>query len=145
MNRMPLDIYEIDMMPRAQKVYLMRYGWHFNKQAYLYASDLMRKRNKQTEKLEKVPRYTKDEVDALLQRHNVQVEHKGGYDYVYAAQMCRADYLGSSIADEQHLALYVKDTCDDADGGDGAIMRKWYASMVGSGEPVEWEDLLEEE
>lgn len=145
MNRMPLDIYEVDMMPRAQKVYLMRYGWHFNKQAYLYASDLMRKRNKQTEKLEKVPRYTKDEVDALLQRNNVQVEHKGGYDYVYAAQMCRAVLLGSSVPDEQHLALYVKDTCDDVGGGDGVVMRKWYASMVGSGEPVEWEDLLEDE
>lgn len=142
---MPLDIYEVDMMPRAQKVYLMRYGWHFNKQAYLYASDLMRKRNKQTEKLEKVPRYTKDEVDALLQRNNVQVEHKGGYDYIYAAQMCRAILLGSSVPDEQHLALYVKDTCDDVGGGDGVVMRKWYASMVGSGEPVEWEDLLENE
>lgn len=142
---MPLDIYEVDMMPRAQKVYLMRYGWHFNKQAYLYASDLMRKRNKQTEKLEKVPRYTKDEVDALLQRNNVQVEHKGGYDYVYAAQMCRANLLGSSVPDEQHLALYVKDTCDDVGAGDGVVMRKWYASMVGSGEPVEWEDLLEDE
>lgn len=133
------------MMPRAQKVYLMRYGWHFNKRAYMYASDLMRKRNKQTEKLEKVPRYTKDEVDALLQRNNVQVEHKGGYDYVYAAQMCRADLLGSSVPDEQHLALYIKDTCDDVDGGDGVVMRRWYASMVASGEPVEWEDLLEEE
>lgn len=137
-------MYEVDLMPKAQKVYLMRYGWHFNKTAYMYASGLMRKQNKNTGKMEAVPRFGKEEVDSLLQRHNVQVENKGGYDYVYVAQMCRADFLGSSITDEQHLALYIKDVCDDADAGDGTTMRRWFASMVAMGEPVEWEDLLEE-
>ena len=142
MNRIPIDIYEYDIMPREQKVYLMRNGWHFSKQAYEYAASYMRKINKATGKLEKVPRYTKDEVDTLLQRANVQVDNKGGYDYVYVAQMCRADFLGNSIVDEQHLALFVKDVCDDADAADGTIMRRWYASMIAMGEPVEWADLL---
>lgn len=40
--------------------------------------------------------------------------------------------------------MYVRDVCDDADAGDGVTMRRWYATMVANGEPVEWEDLLEE-
>lgn len=145
MSKLPLDIYELDIMPRAQKVYLMRYGWHFNKSAYKYAAGMMRKLNKQTGKKEKVAVYTKEEVDALLQKYSITLEDKGGYDYVFAAQMCRADYLGSSVPDEAHLALYVKDVLDDVDAGDGVTMRRWYATMVANGEPVEWEDLLEEE
>lgn len=145
MSKLPLDIYELGIMPRAQKVYLMRYGWHFNKSAYKYAASMMRKLNKQTGGPEKLPAYAKSEVDELLKKYNVTIDNKGGYDYVFAAQMCRADYLGSSVPDEQHLALYVKDTCDDVDASDGVIMRKWYAVMVANGEPVEWEDLLEEE
>lgn len=144
MGTIALDLYEMEIMPKAQKVYLMRYGWHFSKAAYQYAASLMRKVNKQTEKKEKVPVFTKEEVDALLQKHNIQVENKGGYDYVYAAQMCCADFYGRSVPDEAHLAMYVRDVCDDADAGDGVTMRRWYATMVAKGEPVEWEDLLEE-
>ena len=143
--KLPLDIYELDTMPKSQKIYLMHNGWHFNKTAYKYASSTMKKLNKQTGKKEKVPMYTREEVDEVLKKHNVSVENKGGYDYVFAAQMCRADYLGSSVPDEQHLALYVKDVCDDVDAGDGVTMRRWYATMVANGEPIEWEDLLEEE
>lgn len=144
-NRMPLDAYELDYMPKAQKIYLMHHGWHFDKNAYEYAASMMRRINKSTGKLEKVPRYTKEEVDSILQKYSIQIEQKGGYDYVFAAQMCRADYLGSSVPDEQHLAMYVRDVCDDADMADGTTMRRWYASMVAMGEPVEWEELLGEE
>ena len=141
-NRMPLDAYELEYMPKAQRIYLMHHGWHFDKNAYEYAASMMRRINKSTGKLEKVPRYTKEEVDSLLRKYNIEVEEKGGYDYVYIAQMCKADLYGSSIPDEQHLAMYVKDVCDDADLAEGTIMRKWYASMVAMGEPVEWEELL---
>ena len=51
MNRIPLDIYEDDLMSREQKIYLMRNGWHFSKQAYEYAASYMRKINKATGKL----------------------------------------------------------------------------------------------
>ena len=139
---MPLDAYELDYMPKAQKIYLMHHGWHFDKNAYEYAASMMRRINKSTGKLEKVPRYTKEEVDSMLRKYSIEVEEKGGYDYVYVAQMCKADLYGSSIPDEQHLAMYVKDVCDDADMAEGTVMRKWYASMVAMGEPVEWEELL---
>lgn len=144
-HKIPLDMYEYDLMPAAQKVYLARYGWHFSKHAYMIAAKQMRKLNKSTGKEEKVPIYTKEEVDALLQKHNITVENKGGYDYVYAAQMCRADNLGGSVPDEAHLAQNVRETCDDIDAGDGTVMRQWLVKMVANGEPVDWEELLEEE
>lgn len=144
-NRLPLDIYEMDYMPKAQKVYLMHNGWHFTKNSYLYAARMMRKKNKTTGKMEKVPIYTKEEVDTLLQKYNVTIEEKGGYDYVFSAQMCRADYLGGSVPDEAHLAMYVREVCDDVDAGDGTTMRRWYATMVANGESIDWEELLEED
>jgi hypothetical protein len=41
------------------------------------------------------------------------------YDSVYVANMCKADFLGSSIVDDVHMALYVKDVIDDPDATDG--------------------------
>lgn len=56
--------------------------------------------------------------------------------------MCKADYYGSSITDERHFALYIKDTIDDEDAGDGTTMRRWYATMVANGTMVDWEDVI---
>jgi hypothetical protein len=44
--------------------------------------------------------------------------------------MCKADYYGSSITD------------DDEDAGDGTTMRRWYATMVANGTMVDWEDVI---
>lgn len=67
---------------------------------------------------------------------------KMGYDYVFVANMCKADYYGSSITDEKHFALYIKDTIDDEDAGDGTTMRRWYATMVANGTMVDWEEFI---
>jgi hypothetical protein len=40
------------------------------------------------------------------------------------------DFLGSSIIDEKHLAMYVKDVIDDEDGYDGIVFNRWYADTV---------------
>ena len=56
--------------------------------------------------------------------------------------MCKADLYKSSVPDEQHLALYIKDTIDDIDAPDGTTMRRWYATMIAGGEPIEWDDVL---
>lgn len=52
--------------------------------------------------------------------------------------MCKADYLGSSITDEKHLCLYVKDVIDDVDGYDGIVFNRWYADMCRKGVQVDW-------
>lgn len=139
-QRQPLDLY--DDMPRDMRKYLSNNGWHFNKKACDFAVSLMKKENPSTKKKEKIEPYTKEQVDEMLKKYNVVLENNVGYDYVFVANMCKADYLKSSIADEHHLALYVKDTIDDVDAGDGVTMRRWYSTMVANGEMVDWDDIL---
>lgn len=141
-NKLPIDIYDFDLMPRSKRVYIMQNGNHFNKELYLYAASMMFKENKQTGKKEKVPIYTKEEVDAILKKHNIVIENKGGYDYMYVAQSIRADYWGGSITDEGKFALHIKEVCDDADKPDGYTFKSWCLRMDMLGEIVDWEDYL---
>ena len=90
----------------------------------------------------KVDTMDKAAVDALLTRNGVNLENKYGYDYVFAANMCKADYLGSSVPDEAHLAKFVKDYCDDYDGYEELPMTRFYADTIGKGIPIILEDML---
>lgn len=139
---MPIDLYDFDLMPKSQKIYLMRNGWHFTKELFEDAATMMYRKNKQTGKEEPVPVFTKEEVEAILRKHNIEVKNKGNYDFVFAAQMCRADYLGSSVPDELHLAMFVRDLCDDVDAADGTILKVWVTKMNANGEPIDWVDYL---
>lgn len=141
MSTIPLDIY--DEMPRPMRRYLQYNGWHFNKGAFDFACSLMRKKG-ENEKKVPVKKLTKQEVDAMLQNNGVNVDHKGNYDYMYAAMMCKADAWGSSIEDELHMARSIKDTCDDVDAADGSIMRCWFAKMTAAGISVPWEEFMED-
>ena len=129
--RTALDVY--DSMPKYMKKYLQNYGWHFNKSLCEYAVSLMKKGGKALEPL------SKEFIDKTLSTYNVQLSNNVGYDYIFVANMCKADYYGSSITDEKHFALYVKDTIDDEDAGDGTTMRRWYATMIANGIMVYWE------
>lgn len=100
----------------------------------------MTKRNSDG-KVERVSVYTKDCVDRILSKYNIELENKIMYDYVFVAQMCSADYLGSCIEDEEHLAKYVKDTVDDVDASNETTFRRWLATMIGNGEPIDWEEI----
>lgn len=140
MYRQALDIF--DDIPREQRLYLQHNGWHFNKRAVEYATSKMKKKNSATGKMERIEPYTKEQVDELLTKYGIKLENSVGLDYVYVASMCKADFLKSSVPDEQHLVLYIKDVVDDADAADGTIMRRWYAGMVAAGESVEWDEML---
>lgn len=136
--KMSLDNYVV--RPQGMRDYLGHYGWHFNRKAFDFAVSKMRK--KQGDTTTKVDPYTKDEVNDILRRAGLTLDNDVMYDAAYVATMCRADYAKSSVPDEAHVALFVKDTLDDCDACDGETMRCWYAKMVGRGEPVEWEDFL---
>lgn len=140
MKHTPLDMY--DELPKAMRKYLQHNGWHFNKKACCWAIDLMEKKNEATGRKEKVDPWTKDEVDELLKTNGVTLDNNVGYDYIYVANMCKADYFRDSVPDEQHAARYVKNVIDDIDGAEGAIMRCWYAKMVGAGIPIDWDEIL---
>lgn len=142
MADIPLDIYD-DYRPKAMDAYLRFNGWNFSKKAYEYAVKGMFKRNTNTGKREKVEVPSKEKIDEIFKRYNINLEHNKGYNYMYAFAMGYADYYKSSITDEQHLAMYVKDVIDDPDNEGGNVFRKFYADCVAKGEPLEWEDLLD--
>ena len=79
---------------------------------------------------------SKKEVDELLKKYGVILDNKFGYDYVFSANMCKADYLGSSVPDEQHLALFVKDYVDDPDGYPELPFTRFYSDCIGKGIPI---------
>ena len=140
MCRTPLDIY--DYRPQAMNAYLQNYGWHFSQKACEFAVSMLYRKNPTTGKEEKVQPMSQEEVDKICAKYNVKLENNQLYDYVYIANKIKADYWQSSIVDEQHFALHIKDDIDDIDTADGVTMRMWYAKMVGCGIPVPWYELM---
>lgn len=132
---MRLDTY--DTMPSGMKEYLSYYGWHFNKKLCDYAVSKMRKAGGA-----KIAAYTKENLEQLLKNHGIEIKQAKGYDCVFVANMAKADYLGSSITDELHLLKFVKDYIDDPDGYEGLPMTRYFADVIGSGEVINWEDML---
>lgn len=127
--------------PEGMVSYYGNNGWHFSKKAYQFATKHLTRKGADG-KEEKVKPYTMDEVDELLQKHNVKLKNDNGYDKVYVATMCKSDYLGSSVADDAHLALYIKDVLDDYDGGDERVFRHWYSDQMEDGVSIPWDDIL---
>lgn len=143
MTHKPLDSYE--PYPRHMRKYLSRYGFHFSKRAYEFACESMldAAKTRETGRPVKVKPYTKEQVDNLLNAVGIELKNKVLYDYVFAATMCRADYFGSSVPDERHLAMFVRDYVDDPDASTETPFRRWLATNVGNGTPVELSELLD--
>ena len=106
-----------------------------------YAASRMYKKDSNGKKSYISP-WSKESVDNLLYKYNIKVENKTAYDFVYIANMALADFMNSSIMDEQHLALFIKDYIDDPDAYEGMVFTRYYADCIGSGNPINWEDML---
>lgn len=130
-QKSPLDMY--DDRPSSMKHYLKYYGPHFNKKLCQFAVSKMNHGKQPVQK---------EKVDEVLTKYGITLKHNELYDYVYVYNMGNNDFMGSSIIDERHLAMYVKDVIDDEDGYDGIVFNRWYADMVSNGIPIEWEDML---
>ena len=124
------------------EAYLSNFGWHFNKKMCDFAVSLMKKINPATGKKERIEPISKEKVEELLTKYCMKLDNNSLYDFVYVANMGKADFFKSSIPDEQHLAVYVKDVIDDPDAPDGTTMRRWYATMIAAGEPIEWDEMI---
>lgn len=138
MKRESLDNY--DVYPEAMINYLRYNGRHFNRKLFEFATSLM-KTGKDKQPLKVI---TKKELDEILKVYGVKLENNTLYDYVYVANMCKADFLGSSVPDEGHLCKYVKDVIDDIDAYDGVVFNRWYADMCRSGIPIDWEEMIKQ-
>ena len=120
--------------------YLRNYGKHFNKKMYDFAvSTMYKERNGKKERITPV---TKEQFDTVMARHGIKLENDAMYDGVYVWSMGMADYFGSSITDEAHMAMFVKDYVDDPDQADGFIFNRFFSDCVLKGEPIDWEEML---
>ena len=128
--------------PSGMKEYLSIYGWHFSKKMCEWAVSRMYKDEKETKTEQSNSDYTRDKIDLLLKRYNLKLENNKGYDDVYVANMCKFDFLGSSIDGEMKLAQFIKDYIDDADAYEGMPFTRFYADCIGSGTPIIWEDMI---
>lgn len=127
--------------PKEMLIYMRHYGPHFNRKMFEFAASQMTYEDKDGEEKHVTP-YTKEEVSNLLDMQGVEVKNNQMYDAAYVATMAKADFLGSSIKDEKHLALYVKDVIDDVDAPDGLVFNRWYADMCYKGIAIDWEAML---
>lgn len=133
MNR--LDYY--DILPAGMEAYLSTYGHHFSKKMCEWAVSKMRDMNGNRVKMR-----TKEQVDGILKAHGIDIKNDYGYDSVFVLHMCISDYMGSSVTDEKHAVMYVRDTLDDVDGYDGIAFDRFVADCNGKGVPIIWEDLI---
>lgn len=122
------DFTEYDIKPEGFINYLRYYGPHFNKKLCEFAC-------KQMQKME----YSKEKLDVLLQSHNIEIQNAKLHDAVYVANWCKNVFYGSSIADEKHFVLFIKDIFDKEPD---FIFNRWYADMAKQGIPIEWEDMI---
>jgi len=129
-----------EKFPSGMEEYLSMYGWHFSKKMCEWAASRMF-RMKGTTK-DYIEPYTREKLDTLLAQNGIKLQHAKGYDDVYTANMCKADFLGSAVKDEAALILYVKDVIEDPDGYEGMPFTRFYADCIGSGTPIPWEDVI---
>ena len=131
---------QFDELPEAMVNYMRHYGPHFNRKLYEFAVSKMYK--EVDNKREKITPLSKDQVTNILNTYNITLYNDQLYDSAYVACMCKADFLGSSIKDEKHMAMYIKDVIDDEDAYDGIVFNRWYADMCYTGVAIDWEDML---
>jgi len=131
------DLTKYDYMAPAMRAYLGTYGPHFCKGLCMDAVSMMRAAgNKPITPIEK------EDLNELLKRNGIELEHSRLYDAVYVHSMAIADYWGRSIEDEQHLAMFIKDYIDDPDGYEGIAFHRWFADICHKGIVIDWEDYL---
>ena len=140
MKHQPLDIY--DEMPPAMRAYISNYGWNFNRKACTYAVKKMKHKNPSTGKEEPIEPWSKEQVDELLKKTGVKLDNDIMHNATFVCNMAVADYYKSSIPDEIHLAMFIKDYIDDVDASTEIPFRRWVATMVGNGTPIDWEEIL---
>lgn len=120
--------------------YLRYNGPHFNQKLLDFATSHMTVKSGSIEQ-QLVP-IKREEVDRILKENAITLKNNQLLDYVYVANMCKADFLGSSIPDNLHMAKYIRDVIDDVDGYDGIVFNRWYADMSRKGIVVNWEDMI---
>ena len=122
------DFTEYDIKPEGFLNYLRYYGQHFNKKLCEFASKQLQKND-----------CTKEKLEQLFQTHCIEIKNAKLYDCVYLANWCKSILYGSSISDEKHFVLFIKDIFDKE--GD-LLFNRWYADMAKKGIPIDWDEMI---
>jgi hypothetical protein len=81
-------------------------------------------------------------MSSFLRSNGVELDNDKGYDAAYVHALAKADYFGSSIEDDAHLALFVKDFLDDPDGTDTKAFDHFVMDCRAKGEPIFWDMMI---
>lgn len=141
-EKINLELFDFSEYPKDMRIYLKNNGFHFNKKACKEAVKVLRRKNPQTGEAEPIDAKDKEDVEAILAKNNVKLEHDALYDAVWAYNMLASDFWKEAIEDEAHLAKAVKCVIDDPDQPDGFLFNRWIGDRMFAGLPIEWADLL---
>lgn len=130
-----LDYY--DIRPAGLDAYLSYYGYHFSPAMARWAVDHMQPRTGGRMKMMDM-----EAVEKVLTDREIDYRTAKGHDLVYIANMIIADRWGSSVKNEDQLALAIKDELDDPDGYDGMAFSRYLADCNAKGVPIIWEDMI---
>ena len=130
------------MIPEDMEQYLSYYGTHFNKNLFEFATSMMEKKDKATGGYKAVVPVTMDELKNMLTKYKIEIEPNSTYDALYLATMVKADFWGSSIEDEQHMARYIEDVLCDVDGYDGIVFSRFLADCSAKGISIFWDMMI---
>ena len=118
--------------------YMSSHGRHFSKPMLEWAVGMMKDR-----KGNRVSIPDKKQLDNVLNSYGVTLERtEGFYDSLFVWCMAKADYFGSSLADDMHMARFVKDYIDDPDGSPSRPFDEFYAKTIALGIDIPWEDMI---
>ena len=129
-------------IPEDMEQYMSFYGLHFNKRLCDFAVGMMEKEDKTTGKMMRITPITAEDLKPVLEKNSVELHPNDPYDAVYLANMVKADYWGSSIEDEEHMARYIEDVICDPDGYDGIVFCRFIADCNAKGIVVFWNRML---
>ena len=122
---------------KSYKKYQRLFGPHFTKELCNFAVSMMEDENGP------ITPFTKQEVEGKLNAYGIKLKYNKLYDFVYVANMCKADFLGSAVPnDDQHLCEYIKKVIDDPDGYDGQVFNRWLSDVEGMHIAVDWSEFV---
>lgn len=122
---------------KSYKKYQRLYGPHFTKDLCMFAVSMMEDQNGP------IKPFTKQEVETKLSSLGITLQYNKMYDFVYVANMCKADFLGNAVPnDDQHLCQYIKSVVDDPDGYDGQVFNRWLSDIKGMHVQVDWSEFV---
>ena len=128
-------------IPEDMRAYLSYYGMNFSKKLYEFAVENMR-RESADGRLERVKPLVVDELKNILSKYKINIESNDLYNALYLAAMVKADYWGTTIEDDEHLARFIEDTLCDVDAADGQVFARYLADCSVKGCVIHWNEML---